>query len=126
MASEYDDEYDEPLSRRRRRRMKSSGLGIASFVIALLAGSIVFSIVIYGIVMEVRAPGWIDEETPDEMILALLVFGSLALSCVGLVLGITGLVQIGRSKVFPVLGVGFNAIIILGVIGVIVLGVLAG
>jgi hypothetical protein len=125
MDLDYEDEYDEPAFRRRRSRMKSSGLGIASFVVSLLAGFIIFSIVIYGIVMEIRTPGWIDEDTPDEMFLALLVLGSLLVSCVGLVLGITGFVQVGRSKVFPMLGVGFNAMIILGIIGLIVLGVLA-
>ena len=44
----------------------------------------------------------------------------------GLVLGITGLVQGGRSKVFPVLGLGFNGMIILGVMAIIIIGVLSG
>jgi hypothetical protein len=56
----------------------------------------------------------------------LLVIAGLIMSLVGLVLGITGLVQGGRSKVFPVLGLGFNGMTILGVIGIIIIGVLSG
>jgi len=76
--------------------------------------------------MEMRTPGWADEDSPQVMFLGLLVIAGLIMSLVGLVLGITGLVQGGRSKVFPVLGLGFNGMIILGVIAIIVIGVLSG
>jgi hypothetical protein len=79
-----------------------------------------------GIIMEMRKPGWADEESLQVMLFGLLIIGGLVVSLVGLVLGITGLVQPGRSKVFPVLGLGLNAVIIVGVIGIIVIGVLSG
>jgi hypothetical protein len=73
-----------------------------------------------------RKPGWADEESLQVMLFGLLIISGLVVSLVGLVLGITGLVQGGRSKVFPVLGLGLNAVIIVGVIGIIVIGVLSG
>ena len=126
MALDYDDEYDEPIYRSRRGRLKSSGLGIASFVISILAGLEIITVFVIGIAIEVQNPGWADQESPGLMLLGLLIMGGLIMSFVGLVLGIIGLVQGQRSKVFPVLGLGFNGMIILGVIGLIVIGVLAG
>ena len=123
MSLDYDDEYDAPVYRPSRGRLKSSGLGIASFIISVLAGLEIISLLIVGMVMEIRTPGWADEDSPQVMFLRLLV---IIMSLVGLVLGITGLVQGGRSKVFPVLGLGFNGMIILGVIGIIIIGVLSG
>ena len=126
MSLDYDDEYDEPAYRPRRGRLKSSGLGIASFIISVLAGLEIISLLIVGMVMEMRTPGWADEDSPQVMFLGLLVIAGLIMSLVGLALGITGLVQGGRSKVFPVLGLGFNGMIILGVMAIIIIGVLSG
>jgi hypothetical protein len=127
MVLEYDDEYEEPAYRPRRGRLKLSGLGIASFIISILAGLEIIAVFAFGIIMEMRTPGWADEdESPQVMLLGLLIMGGLMMSLVGLVLAITGLAQGGRSKIFPFLGLGLNTVVILGVIGVIVIGVLSG
>jgi hypothetical protein len=110
MALEYDEEYEEPAYRPRRGPLKSSGLGIASFIISILAGLEILTMIIIGIIMEMRKPGWADEESLQVMLFGLLIIGGFVVSLVGLVLGITGLVQGGRSKVFPVLGLGLNAV----------------
>jgi len=67
MSLDYDDEYDEPAYRPRRGRLKSSGLGIASFIISVLAGLEIISLLIVGMVMEMRTPGWADEDSPQVM-----------------------------------------------------------
>jgi hypothetical protein len=77
-------------------------------------------------IMESRAPEGIDENSPEAMILGLLLIGGLVMSFVGGVLAVAGLVQGERSKVFPILGLGFNGMIILGVIGIVILGALIG
>jgi hypothetical protein len=126
MALDYHDD-DEPASRPRPRRLKHSVFGIASTVIAILAGLEIISVFLVVIAIEARHPGWGDEEdSPAVMLVGLMILGGFAISFVGLVLGITGLVQTDRSKTLPVLGLGLNTVIILGVIGLIVLGVLFG
>jgi hypothetical protein len=126
MALDYDDDYDEPAYRPRRRALKPSGLGIVSFVIAVLVGLGEIILLIIAGIMESRTPGGMDENSTEAMILGLLLIGGLVVSFFGGVLAVAGLVQGERSKVFPVLGLGFNAMIILGVIGIIIIGLLIG
>jgi hypothetical protein len=126
MALDYDDGYDEPIDAPRRRESRHSGFGIASFVIAILVGIAEFILLVVAGVMEAKTPGGMDEDAPATIILGSLLIGGLLMSFVGAVLAIAGLVQGGRSKVFPVLGLGFNGMIILGVIGIIIIGLLIG
>jgi hypothetical protein len=126
MASDYDDEHDEPSYRPRRSRLKSSGLGIASLVIAILVG--IGELIVLAIIgiMEMRTPEGLDAESIEATILGLVMIGGLGGSILGAVLAIVGLIQAGRSKIFPAIGLGLNAFLILGVIGVLVLGLLMG
>ena len=88
-------------------------VGLAELVLLVIAG-----------IMESRTPGGMDENSPEAMILGLLLIGGVVISLVGGVLALAGLVQGERSKVLPILGLGFNGIIIVGVIGVIIIGLL--
>jgi len=113
-----------------------SGLGIASFVIALV--SIV--VMILGFVSAVASigefiqpDGTIDPESIDPMELGasmmvgvLAVLGSLAISFVGLILGIIGLVAKNKRKVFGIIGVVLNALILVGFLGLVVLSIALG
>jgi hypothetical protein len=115
---------------------RQSGLGIASFVIGLV--SIVVMIV--GFVAIVAAlgdyispDGTIDPNAIDPMELGasmmvgvLAVLGSLAISFVGLILGIIGIVAKNRRKVFGIIGVVLNALLLVGFLGLFVLGLLMG
>jgi hypothetical protein len=114
--------------------VRQSGLGIASFIIGLV--SIV--VMIIGFVAIVAAlgdyiapDGTIDPNDIDPMELGasmmvgiLAIFGSLAVSFVGLILGIIGLVAKNRRKVFGVIGVVLNALLIVGFLGLFVFGLL--
>ena len=90
-------------------------VGVAEIILLIIAG-----------IMESRTPEGMDENSPEAMILGLLLIGGVVMSCVGAVLAVAGLVQGGRCKVFPVLGLGLNGMIILGVIGIIIIGLLIG
>lgn len=97
--------------------MKHSGPGIASFVLSLVSGFML--LVIFGVAgaMETATPGGIDEESVAAMWIGLLLFMFLFLDFVALGLGIGGLVQRERNKLFAILGSVFaGATIILTVL----------
>jgi hypothetical protein len=101
---------------------KHSGLGIASFITSVVASiSLVLLVVIAG-ALEVSAPGWIDEESVAAMVLGLFIFALLVVDIVALGLGIAGLIQKNRKKLFAILGTVFAAATILGILFLIVIG----
>jgi hypothetical protein len=102
-----------------------SGLGIASFVISIIASLIVFVLVVMAGVMTVRAGGQMDEESPEAVIVGCSILAGCMLYFIGIGLAIGGLCQRNRHKVFPVLGLVLNIIFLLGIAGLMVIGILA-
>lgn len=106
---------------------KHSGLGITSFIMAL-AAVITFILAIILIVSGVS--GFMDASSPEEIqnqILegngegfgamiagGLIVLLSIAISFIGLVLGIIGAVMKNRKKVFSIIGIVLNGLITIG------------
>jgi hypothetical protein len=101
---------------------KHSGLGISSFVISLGAGFAMFVLFCVAGFMETTTPGGIDEKSGVAVVLGLVIFAVIAVHLLGLGLAIGGLTQKDRKKVFSILGLVFNGLIIVGTIGLIVLG----
>src|SRR5438309_11526687 len=116
-----DESWDEPERERDYRDCYGlyrapphSGLGIASCIIggcALLFGIIL--VVIAG-VLEASRPGGVDEESPEAMLMGLLMCVVAGAALVGLVLGIVGAAMGKRNKRFPGLGIASNASLIVG------------
>ncbi|PZD94283.1 hypothetical protein DNH61_17880 [Paenibacillus sambharensis] len=100
--------------------LKHSGLGIASFVIGIVSIigiiAVIFlvaaSISTYLLPNNTIAPGF--ETDPVVIISSLSILAVLFLSFVGLVLGIIGLVIKRRRKVFSIIGVVLNGLLLLG------------
>src|SRR5262249_59927700 len=100
-----------PRRCRRRRRdydydgpLPHSGLGIASCVIAACA--FVFIILLFAIagMMSVSQRGELADDSAEAMVLGgLLVLDAVAM-LVGLILGIVGIAQGGRNKLFAGIG----------------------
>jgi hypothetical protein len=101
---------------------KQSGLGIASLVVAIAAGATAFALVVVAGMMEVSTPGGMDEESPQAILVGLGIFGVLGLNFLGLGLGVAGIVQPDRSRVVAILGLVLNALVILGLCGLMALG----
>jgi hypothetical protein len=105
---DYDDYDDEELL------LKHSGPGVASFIIALAAGIAVgLSILVAGIV-EASRPGALGPGSSGEVMIGAVVCLGLLIALVGLGLGIAGVCQSNRKKVFAVIGLIFNGLILLG------------
>lgn len=112
-----------------------SGLGIASMaigIISVLLGIIGMAITVNVVtqhpnIMNIQ-PG---EQPPEEFIgimgtISSLVCGSGILSVLGLVLGIIGLVQATRLKLFAVIGTILNGVVVVGMTMMFLFGLVAG
>jgi hypothetical protein len=125
---EYDDRYSEGYRSRRPltpyadddQPLKHSRLGIASFCLALVGGVIEFALLVVVAILDASDQGGMDEDSPQAILLGAGLIGGGILCLLGLALGIAGLCEGRRKKVFAVLGVVMNVLAILGV-GVVML-----
>ncbi len=104
---------------------KHSGLGIASFVISIIAALITFVLVVMAGVMTVKAGGQMDEQSPHAVVLGCSILAAGFLYLVGIGLAIGGLCQRNRYRVFPILGLVLNLLFVLGIVGLMVIGLVA-
>jgi hypothetical protein len=101
---------------------KHSGFGIVSFVWALVVGVGEFMIIgLTGILSAVN-PDFAGEPSLLLGILGLLICAAFPACFFGVALGVVGLFQRDRHKVFPILGLVFNAVIAFSVGLLIVIG----
>ncbi|HSR63447.1 MAG TPA: hypothetical protein VLN56_08590 [Gammaproteobacteria bacterium] len=99
-----------------------SRLGIASFILSILLFIITFILLGIAGVMEASTPGGIDETATNTIILGLAIIAVLFIDLVALVLGICGMVQKERKKIFAGLGSLLSGILLVGTILVIIIG----
>lgn len=134
--------YGEPSN----TRLTHSKLGIASFVmaiIAIIAIIITIALGVSSISQIINDPDYLEElmaitndptllESDAELqqfigtsligvvVAMIFLFGSLALAFVGLILGIIGLTAKYKKTIFALLGVIFNTIVLIGTVGMFV------
>lgn len=101
---------------------KHSGIGIASFVISIVAGILIFIVLGIAGSLEASTPGGIDENSTEAVMVGLAIIGLLFLNVLSVGLGIGGLLQKERKKIFAILGTVFSSFLILSVIGLMILG----
>ncbi|MBN1298040.1 hypothetical protein JXA80_14775 [bacterium] len=102
--------------------LKHSGLGITSLILsAIIAGGLFILIIVAGI-LETSTPGGIDEDSVSAMIIGLFVIMGGGMELIALILGLIGLFQKERKKLFAILGTIFSSLTILGIAGLIMAG----
>ncbi|MDK3160319.1 DUF4339 domain-containing protein [Kamptonema cortianum] len=100
---------------------KNSVLGWISIVIAgLMIPGWLILLAWAGIVHNAGA----DENSPVMVVIGLLLFAGLGLNVLGVILGLIGLLQKGVGKLLPGIGLAVNAVEILGMIGIMLVGTL--
>lgn len=105
------------------QRLKHSGLGIASFIIAILSGIFDFLLVAVAGLLS-AGDVLMDETSPAAMIVGLFLIASVGVTFIGLGLGIVGVALPNRNKLFAWLGLVFNALVLIGLVGIMCLGAL--
>jgi hypothetical protein len=116
---------------------KHSGLGIASFstwggmavlfviLLVVFFAKISTAIDFESDTVDSDAVASLIEDLPELSVISIAMFGTLVGNLVGLVLGIIGLLQKERKKVFAILGTVFNGIVIGFVLLIIFLSFMA-
>ena len=101
---------------------RNSGMGIASFVCAICAGFMTFALVVVAGYLEAATPGGLDENSPAAIVVGLMLIGLVGLHLLGMGLGLAGVCQARRKKVFAVLGLMFNLLVVGGIVGLMLIG----
>ncbi|WMS88276.1 hypothetical protein [Pleionea litopenaei] len=119
----YQAPTSETLNASQREANRHSKLGILSFIFSLLAVIIcLMSIVYVGYLVEYQVEPTTEE---DEILVGFGFLFSGLLFLVGFTLGILGLLQKEKRRVFAILSVSISSIFLLFIVFLIVLGVLA-
>lgn len=105
---------------------KHSGLGVASFITSIVSGIFLFLLIVIAGVMEASTPGGIDEHSAGAVMVGLFLFAFMGGALIALGLGIGGLLQKERKKIFAILGTVFSAVSLVGTIFVMMLGLAVG
>ncbi|MGN7358189.1 hypothetical protein ACTHPF_14835 [Paenibacillus sp. SAF-054] len=98
--------------------IRHSGPGIASFIISLVSMlAYIVSVAAMGAIFSSSLNGdglsWSDSSTTGVTVITILLIGLFAANIIGVILGIIGLVLRNRKKIFAILGLSLNTIIIL-------------
>ncbi|WP_105619956.1 DUF6142 family protein [Vallitalea okinawensis] len=94
------------------KELKHSGPGIASFIISLVC--IILLVVLFGVAL-ISESGELalDEEEAMYLVLGLVGIIDGILNIIGVGLGIFGIVQKNRKRVFPIIGLIINGTLLL-------------
>jgi heme/copper-type cytochrome/quinol oxidase subunit 3 len=109
-------------------KLKHSGPGIASFMMSLvsLIGYIILTVMIINLFAHFSQYQTISPKVALQqtgtLLLPFIFLGSLLLNCSGLVVGIIGIALKNRKKAFAIAGLIINALIIIGFIALLAIG----
>lgn len=120
---DYDQGYEEEERPRRRRRESQphSGLGIASFIIAIFSVLMIVAMFVIVATMMADRPQMArpDKNDPNLAIVGVFGCGGTGLALIGAVLGLVGILLPDRKKVFAILGLIFNVLVV-GIVGLLI------
>ena len=104
----------------RAARLPQSGLGIASFIIALVSGLAVLGGIAFAALL--ISAGDTSEHTPLFGLIGLVLIFFLLMALVGTVLALVALRRQDRRRTFAAIGLGLNVFILLGTGAMMALG----
>tara|TARA_R110002111_G_scaffold244487_2_gene306725 strand:+ start:104 stop:475 length:372 start_codon:yes stop_codon:yes gene_type:complete len=106
-------------------RTGHSGLGTSSFIIALLASVILTGMFVIAGVMEMNSPDGIDEESASTMLLGFALISAFFAELLAIGLGIAGLIQRKKGRLFAILGLCISSFFVLITAGLMIIGLTA-
>ena len=112
--------------------LKHSGVGITSFIMGIFCIISFIGLCVYAAMMVANTVEDIQSGSPNVepneetfAMFAAVGFGTIViclLAVVGVILGIIAVAQSSRKKIFGILGLTFNGLFLLGVVGLMILG----
>ena len=103
-------------------KQKNSGFGVASFIMSIVIGLLILVLFAVAGVISASTPGGMDKQSVQAVIIGLSILVLLFLALVAMVLGIVGLLQKERKKLFAILGTIFSSLTLIVAVGVMILG----
>lgn len=88
----------------------------------MFVGVMIFAVFLYGGYMEISTPGGVAENDKLALLIGLAIIALLGLDAIAVGLGIAGLFQPDRKRVFSILGLVFATSTIIGTVVLIVIG----
>ncbi len=104
---------------------RQSGLGIASLILSILIGIMLFAAICVAGFMEAATPGGVSDDSPFLVLVGLFVLAGMFGNFVGIVLAAVGLAQKKSAKTVSVIGLSLNIMCLLGVAALMVIGTVA-
>ena len=104
------------------QRLPHSGLGIASFGLSLFCGVAAFITVAIAGVIDALTPGGMQKDSAGAIIVGLGMIAVFGLVIVGGGIRVVALFQSNRNRLFAILGVAVNALIVVGMCGLMAIG----
>lgn len=101
---------------------KHSRMGIASFSTSVFTGVSLFILVVIAGVLETTTPGGLASDPVKAGVIGLFMIFLMFVDIVAFGLGVAGLFQKNRQKVFATLGTIFSSLTVTGMISLIVIG----
>jgi len=105
--------------------LKHSGPGIASFATGLASGILLFVLVVVAGVLTASSPGGLDEKSPAAISIGCFIIALLFVEPIAIGLGIYGVIQKDRKKIFSVLGICIASSVFLIVLALMIIGFIA-
>ena len=101
---------------------KNSVLGIISTAIGIVTGASIFTLFIVAGYLEISTPGGVKEDSPILVVVGLVAIGMMLMLLIEIILGVVGIFQSNKKKIFSVLGLIINLMILLGTIAAVIIG----
>lgn len=121
-----DPRYDDDFRHDERRfpdAMPNSGPGVVSFVLSIAALFLAFGFIAFAAIHADDDPAFeIENFTGKGAFMLATLLGSVGLALIGIILGIVGCSQSDRRKLFAVLGLSFNLLMLFGWCGLMAIG----
>jgi hypothetical protein len=99
-----------------------SGLALSSFAISVVGFLIAFAVFAVAGYLNASVEGGIAEESPQAVMIGLIIIAVCFSFVLGIALGIAGVVQDSKSRVFGIIGIVCNGGALLLVAGLLALG----
>ena len=107
-------------------KLKHSGMGIASFATSVVVGLLIIVCYIAIVAKTVATGGTLDKHSSFAIISGMIVIGLLLCDLIALGLGIAGIFEKKRKKIYAILGTIISAVMILMVISLTIIGLMHG